>query len=122
MSPQRVQTAKNETAYPIFQRNRHLRCYARGCAQQMGLVKETDEGDKAVAGRVFQPLHLFGLETHPLQGPVGAVEPGDGLAAIVQTQTAGVVRVGTEGRPDVVGDESVGLDAFGVFIEQVGGG
>ena len=79
---------------------------------------DADKGDKAVDLRVFQTLHFGGFHFNAFKSPFGGIEPGDGLCAIVEFVFGTNVLVGKEVRPDVVGDDGIGVYRFSVVVEE----
>jgi len=79
---------------------------------------DADEWDKAIEVFVFEAFHFGGFHFNAFESPFGGVEPRDGLGAVVEFEFGTDVFVGSEHGPDVVGDDGVGVDGFGVVVEE----
>ena len=79
---------------------------------------DADEGDKAIDLWIFQTLHFGGFHFNAFESPFRGIEPGDGLCAIVEFVFGANVLVGKKVRPDMVGDDGIGIYGFGVVIEK----
>ena len=115
---QSAQARDDEIAVAVFQSDFYLPGKAFGRAPEAGQVVDADEGDKAVGLQVFQALHFGGFHFNAFESPFGGIEPGDGLRAIVEFVFGANVLVGKEVRPDVVGDDGIGIYGFGVVVEE----
>ncbi len=113
-----IQARDDEIAAAVFQGDFYLPGKAFGRAHEAGQVVDADEGDKAVDLRVFQTLHFGGFHFNAFESPFGGIEPGDGLGAIVEFVFGANVLVGKEVRPDMVGDDGIGIYGFGVVVEE----
>lgn len=115
---QGVQARDDEIAVAVFQGDFYLFGKAFGRAYEAGQVVDADEGDKAVDLWIFQTLHFGGFHFNAFESPFGGIEPGDGLCAIVEFVFGSNVLIGKEVRPDVVGDDGIGIYGFGVVVEE----
>lgn len=115
---QSVQARDDEIAVAVFKGDFYLSGKAFGRAHEAGQVVDADEGNKAVDLRIFQTLHFGGFHFNASESPFGGIEPGDGLCAIVEFVFGTNVLVGKEVRPDMVGDDGIGIYGFGVVVEK----
>lgn len=115
---QGAQARDNEIAVAVFQGDFYLPDKAFGCAYEARQIVNADEGDKTVDLWIFQALHFGGFHFNAFESPFGGIEPGDGLCAIVEFVFGANVLVGKEVRPDVVGDDGVGIYGFSVVVEE----
>ena len=115
---QGAQSRDDEIAAAVFQGDFYLLDKAFGCVHEAGQVVDADEGNKAVDLRIFQTLHFGCFHFNAFESPFGGIEPGDGLCAIVEFVFGTNVLVGKEVRPDVVGDNGIGIYGFSVVVEE----
>ena len=115
---QDAQARDDEVAAAVFQGDFYLFGKAFGRAHEAGQVVDADEGDKAVDLWVLQTFHFGGFHFNASESPFGGIEPGDGLCAIVEFVFGTNVLFGKEVRPDVVGDDGIGIYRFGVVVEE----